>query len=161
MRSGDENEAEVVLLSLLLDALLFVAARIQVKGKVGPLVARWEGDGLAQGEAHGVDDALASGLGRAYADSGGPAGGAHYVGGWGKIHGLSVLHDALPDDVLELCRDLQPGQVLMVITQGSVNIRRGGATLLANPSYDWCWIGKGSPPCYSSQSGRCWLGPVL
>lgn len=89
------------LLSLLLDALLFVAARIKVKGEVGPLVTWREGDGLAQGEAYGVDDALASGLGRAHADSGGPAG-AHYVGRWGKIHGLSVLHDTLPDDVLEL-----------------------------------------------------------
>lgn len=39
----------------------------------------------------------------------------------------------------------------------------GGATLLSlsNPSIDWSWIGKGSPPCYSSQSGRCWLDPVL
>lgn len=126
MRNGNiENKTEVVLLPFLLDALLFVAARIQIKGKVGPLVAWWEGDGLAQGEAHGVDDALAPGLRGADADSGGPAGGAHYVGRWGKIHGLSVFHDALPDDVLELCRDLQPGQVLMVITQGSVSIRRG------------------------------------
>lgn len=114
----------VVLFSLLLDALLFVAARIQVEGEVGPLVARREGDGLAQSKAHGVDDAFTSGLRGAHADSGGSAGGAHYVGR-GKIHGLSVLHDALPDDVLELRRDLQPGQVLMVITQGSVSIRRG------------------------------------
>jgi len=143
-----ENKAEVVSLSLLLDALLFVAARIQVEGEVGPLVARGEGDGLAEGEAHGVDDALTPGLGGAHADSGGSAGSAHYVWRRGKIHGLSVLHDALPDDVLELCWDLQPGQVLMVITQGSVSIRRGeGATLLSNPSYDSCWIGKGSPPC--------------
>lgn len=125
MRNGNiESETEAVLLSLLLDALLFVAARIQVEGEVRPLVAWREGDGLAQGEAHGVDDALASGLGGAHADGGGPAGGAHNVGRWGKIHGLSVLHDALPDDVLELNRDLHPGQVLMVITQGSVSIRR-------------------------------------
>lgn len=57
-----ESETAAVSLSLLLDALLFVAARIQVEGEVGPLIARREGDGLAQGEAHGVDDALASGL---------------------------------------------------------------------------------------------------
>jgi len=111
-----------VLLSLLLDALLFVAARIQVEGEVGPLVARWEGDGLAQGETHGVDDALASGLRGAHADGGGPAGGAHYVGRWGKIHGLLVLHDALPDDVLELSGDLQPGQVLHVIVLNLVDV---------------------------------------
>lgn len=43
----------------------------------------------------------------------------------GKFHVLSVLHDALPDDVLELCRDLQPGQVLVVITQGRISIREG------------------------------------
>lgn len=131
MKNGNiENKTDVVLLSLLLDALLFVAARIQVEGEVGPLVAWWEGDGLAQSEAHGVDDALTSGLGGAHADGGGPAGGAHYVGRWGKIHGLSVLHDALPDDVLELCGYLQPGQVLMVITQGSVSIRRGSHSSL-------------------------------
>lgn len=124
MGGGDSERKTGVLLSLLLDALLFVAAGIQVEGEVGPLVARWEGDGLTQGEAHGVDDALASGLSGAHADGGGPAGGAHYVGRRGKIHGLTVLHDALPDDMLELCRDLQPGQVLMVITQGSVSIGR-------------------------------------
>lgn len=63
MRNGNiENKAGDVLLSLLLDALLFVAARIQVKGEVGPLVAWWKGDGLAQSETHGVDDAFASGL---------------------------------------------------------------------------------------------------
>lgn len=125
MRNGGTSRTSVVLLPLFLDALLFVAAWIQVEGEVGPLVTRREGDGLAQSEAYGVDDALASGLGGAHADGGGPAGGAHYVGRWGKIHGLSVLHDALPDDVLELRGDLQPGQVLMVITQGSVSIRRG------------------------------------
>lgn len=155
------EEAAAVSLSLLLDALLFVATRIQVEGEVGPLVTRGEGDGLTQGEAYGVDDALASRLWGAHADSRGPAGGAHYMRGWGKIHGLSMLHDALPDDVLELRRDLQPGQVLMVITQEGALVFAGGATLLSNPSYDSCWIGKGSPPCYSSQSGRCWLGPVL
>lgn len=101
MTKGNTGE-ERLLLSLLLDALLFVAARIKVEGEVGPLVAWREGDGLAQGETYGVDDALASGLGGAHADGGGPAGGAHYMGRWGKIHGLSVLHDALPDDVLEL-----------------------------------------------------------
>lgn len=90
------------LLALLLDTLLFVAAGIQIEGEVGPLVTGWEGNGLAQREAHGVNDALAAGLGGAHADAGGPAGGAHYVGRRGKIHGLSVLHDALPDDVLEL-----------------------------------------------------------
>ena len=47
-----------------------------------------------------------------------------------------------------------------VITQGAL-VCAGGATLLSNPSNDWCWIGRGSPPCYSSQSGRCWLGLVL
>lgn len=131
MRNGNiEKKTEAVLLPLLLDALLFVAARIQVEGEVGPLIARWEGDGLAQGEAYGVNDALTPGLRGANADGGGPAGGAHYMGRWGKIHGLSVLHDALPDDVLELRRDLQPGQVLMVITQGSVSIRRGSHSSL-------------------------------
>lgn len=124
------NRRDGVLLPLLLDALLFVAARIQVEGEVGPFVAWWEGDGLAQGEAHSVDDALTSGLRAAYADGGGPAGGAHYVGRGGKVHGLSVLHDALPDDVLELCGNLQPGQVLMVITQGSVSMRRGSHSSL-------------------------------
>lgn len=123
MRKGNiESKTAVVLLSLLLDALLFVAARIQVEGEVRPLVARREGDGLAQGEAHGVDDALASGLGGAHADGGRPAGGAHYVGGWGKIHGLSVLHDALPDDVLELRGYLQPRQVLHVIVLNLVDV---------------------------------------
>lgn len=123
MRNGNiENEAALVLLSLLLDALLFVAARIQVKGEVGPLVARWKGDGLTQGEAHGVDDAFASGLRGAHTNSGCSAGGAHYVGRRGKIHGLSVLHDALPDDVLELGRDLQPGQVLHVIVLNLVDV---------------------------------------
>lgn len=131
MRNGNiEKKTGVVLLSLLLDALLFVAARIQVEGEVGPLVAWGEGDGLAQSETYGVDDAFASGLRGAHADGGGPAGGAHYVGRWGKIHGLSVLHDALPDDVLELRGDLQPGQVLLVITQGSVSIRRGSHSSL-------------------------------
>lgn len=114
----------MVLLSLLLYALLLVATRIQVEGKVGPLVPWWERYGLAQGEAHGVDDAFAARLGGAHADGRGPAGGAHYVGRWGKIHGLSMLNDALPDEVLELCGDLQSGQVLLVITQGSVSIRR-------------------------------------
>ena len=162
MRNGNvESETAVVSLSLFLDTLLFVAARIEVEGEVGPLVARREGDGLAQGEAHSVDDALAAGLGGAHADSGGPAGGAHYVRGWGKIHGLSMLHDALPDDVLELGGNLQPGQVLTWSLHRGALVFAGGATLLSNPSNDSCWIGKGSPPCYSSQSGRCWLGLVL
>lgn len=119
---GTWSRRQAVSLSLLLDALLFVAARIQVKGEVGPLVAWGEGDGLAQGEAHGIDNALASGLRGAHADGGSPAGGAHYVGRWGKIHGLSVLHDALPDDVLELCGDLEPGQVLHVIVLNLVDV---------------------------------------
>lgn len=117
-------------LPLFLDALLFVAARIQVEGKVGPLVAGREGNGLAEGEAHGVDDTLAPGLGGAHAHSGGATGGAHYVRRGGKIHGLSMLHDAPPDDTLELCRDLQPAQVLVVITQGSVSTRRGSHSCL-------------------------------
>ena len=71
-------------LPLLLDSLLFVAAGVQVEGEVGPLVTRREADGLPEGEAHGVDDALASGLGGAHADGGRPAGGAHYVGGGEK-----------------------------------------------------------------------------
>lgn len=53
------------------------------------------------------------------------------MGRRGKIHGLSVLHDALPDDVLELRGDLQPGQVLMVITQGRVSDRRGGGAVFS------------------------------
>lgn len=149
------------LLALFFDALLFVASGIQIEGEVRPLVPGREGDGLAQGKAHGVNDALAAGLGGAHADAWGPAGGAHYVGGRGKIHGLSMLDDPLPDDVLELWGDLQPGQILMVITQGRVSIRRGGATLLCSPANDSCWKGNGSPPCYSSQSGRCWLDLVL
>lgn len=112
------------LLPLLLDALLLVAARIQVEREVGPLVARRERNRLSQSKSDGVYDPLASRLGGAQTDCGGSAGGANYVWRRGKIHGLSVLHDALPDDVLELCRDLQPGQVLMVITQGSVSNRR-------------------------------------
>lgn len=56
------------------------------------------------------------------------------MGGWGIIHGLSVLHDALPDDVLELGRDLQPGQVLMVITQGSVSVGGGVVAVAARRS---------------------------
>lgn len=127
---NDKWERSCASLSLLLDALLFVTAGIQVEGEVGPLIARREGDGLAQGEAHSVDDALTARLGGAHADGGGAAGGAHYVGRRGKIHGLPVLHDALPDDVLKLGRDLQPGQVLLVITQGSVSIRRGSHSSL-------------------------------
>lgn len=130
MGNGNCERKTMVLLSLLLNALLFVTARIQVKGKVGPLITWGEGDGLAQGEAHSVNDALASRLSGAHADSGRPTGGAHYMGRWGKIRGLSMLHDALPDDVLELCRNLQPGQVLLVITQGSVSIRRGSHSSL-------------------------------
>lgn len=107
----------MVSLALLLDALLLVAARVEVEGEVGPLVARREGDGLAQREAHGVDDALAARLRRAHADGGGAAGGADDVRGRGEVHGLPVLHDALPDDVLELGGDLQPGQVLVGTTQ--------------------------------------------
>lgn len=114
----ERESAQQLLLPLLLDALLLVAAGIQVEGEVGPLVARREGDSLAQGETYGVYDAFAPRLGGAHADGGGAAGGAHYVRRRGKVHGLSVLHDALPDDVLELGGDLQPGQVLMVITQG-------------------------------------------
>lgn len=114
----------LVLLPLLLDALLFVASRIQVEGEVGPFVARWKGDGLTESETHGVDDAFAAGLRGAHADGGGSASGAHYMGRRGKIHGLPVLHDALPDDVLELNGDLQPGQVLLVSIQGSVSTRR-------------------------------------
>ncbi|KAG7228697.1 hypothetical protein INR49_008475 [Caranx melampygus] len=123
MGNGNSEGKTMVLLSLLLNALLFVTARIQVKGKVGPLITWGEGDGLAQGEAHCVNDALASRLSGAHADGGGPAGGAHYVGRWGKIRSLSVLHDALPDDVLELCRNLQPGQISSCLPEHAVLIR--------------------------------------
>lgn len=48
----------------------------------------------------------------------------------------------------------------MVITQVRVSTGGGGAALLPlNPASDPC--GSGSPPCYSSQSGRCWLDLVL
>ena len=60
--------------SLFLDTLLLVAARVEVKGEVGPLVARREGDGLAQREAHGVNDPLATRLRGAQADRGRPGG---------------------------------------------------------------------------------------
>lgn len=100
------------LFTLLFDALLFVASGVQVEREVGPVVTRREGDGLAQGETHGVDDPLAAGLGGPYADGGGPAGGSQDVRRRGEFHALPVLHDTLPDDVLELLRDLQPGQVL-------------------------------------------------
>lgn len=109
-------------LSLLLDALLLVAARIQVEGKVGPLVAGREGDGLAQSEAHGVDDPLPARLRGPHAHGGRPAGGAHYVGRGREVHGLPVLQDALPDEVLELCGDLEPGQVLHVIVLDLVDV---------------------------------------
>lgn len=109
-------------LSLLLDTLLLVAARIQVEGEVGPLVPRREGDGLTQSESHGVDDTLAPRLRGAHAHGGGSAGRTHYVRRRGKIHGLPVLHDALPDDVLELYGDLQPGQVLHVIILNLVDV---------------------------------------
>lgn len=69
---GENGEAErrsSSLLALLLDALLFVAAGIQIEGEVRPLVAGREGDGLAQRKAHGVNDALAAGLGGAHADA--------------------------------------------------------------------------------------------
>lgn len=77
---------------------------------------------MAQGEAYGVDDALAPGLSGAHTDGGGPAGGAQYVGRGREIHGLPVFHDPLPDDVLELHRDLQPGQVLHVIVLNLVDV---------------------------------------
>lgn len=67
--NGAAERRSSSLLALLLDALLFVAAGIQIEGEVRPLVAGREGDGLAQGEAHGVNDALAAGLGGAHADA--------------------------------------------------------------------------------------------
>lgn len=108
--------------ALLLDALLLVAARIgsQIKGEIGPVIPRREGNGLTKSEAHRIDYTLASGFGGAHADSGCPARGAQDVGRWRKLHGLPVLHDSFPDDVLEFCGNLQPGQVLwMDIPQSS------------------------------------------
>lgn len=46
-------------------------------------------------------------------------------GGGGEVHGLPVLHDALPDGVLVLGGNLHPGQVLLVDTQGRFSMRSG------------------------------------
>lgn len=102
--------------SLLLDALLLVAARIrsQVEREIGPVVSRRKGNGLTESETHCVDHALASGFGGAHADGGCAARGAQDVGRGRKLHGLPVLHDSFPDDVLEFCGNLQPGQVLWI-----------------------------------------------
>lgn len=110
------------LLALLLDALLLVASGVQVEGEVTPVVARRKGDGLAQREAHGIDHALTARLGRAHADAGGPGGGAQDVRRWRELHVLPVLHDPLPDDVLEIDRDLQPGQILQVVVLNLVDV---------------------------------------
>jgi len=101
-------------LSLLLDALLLVATRVEVEGEVGPLVARREGDGLAQREAHGVDDPLAARLRLAQAARrrGRAPTAAQDVWWRGEVHVLPVLQDTLPDEVLEVWRDLQSGEVL-------------------------------------------------
>lgn len=99
-------------LPLFFDALLLVASGVQVKGEVGPVIAWREGDGLAQREAHCIDDSLATCLCGAHADGGRPTGGAQDVGRRRELHVLAMLHDPLPDDVLELGRDLQPGEIL-------------------------------------------------
>lgn len=92
-------------LSLFLDALLLVATSIHVKVEVVPLITGWEGDGLAQGEAHGVYNALAPGLAGAHADCRGATRGPQEVGRGGEVVELPVVQDALPDGVAKLLRD--------------------------------------------------------
>lgn len=112
-RGGARREGgAVVSLPFLLDALLFVAAGVHVEVEVVPVVAGREGDGLAQGEAHGVDDALPARLPRAHAHRGGTAGRPQQVRRGGEVMELPVVQDALPDGVAELLRDLEAHQIL-------------------------------------------------
>lgn len=92
-------------LPLLFDALLLVAPSIHVEVEVVPLIAGWEGDGLAEGEAHSINDALAPGLTGAHADSRGTTWGPQEVGRGGEVVELPVVQDALPDGMSELLRD--------------------------------------------------------
>lgn len=112
-------------LPLLFDALLFVAPRVHVEVEVVPVVARREGDGLAQREAHGVDHPLPARLARAHAHRGGAAGGAQQVGRGGEVMELPVVQDALPDGMAELLRDLEAHQILQGKVLGLARESRG------------------------------------
>lgn len=92
-------------LALLFDTLLLVATGIHVKVEVIPLISRWEGDGLAESEAHGVNNTLTPGLTGAHTDCRGTTWGPQEVGRGRKIVELPVVQDALPDDMSELLRD--------------------------------------------------------
>lgn len=93
-------------LPLLLNALLLVATSIHVKVEIIPVFPGREGDGLAEGEADGVDDPLTPRLTGAHADGGGAAGGPEQVGRRGEVMELSVVQDPLPDGMSELLWDL-------------------------------------------------------
>ena len=91
-------------LALFFDTLLLVAPSIHVKVEIIPLVSGWEGDGLAEGEAHSVNDTLTPGLTGAHADCGGATWGPQEVGRGGEVVELPVVQDAFPDDMSELLR---------------------------------------------------------
>lgn len=97
--------ATLISLPLLLDALLLVATSIHVKVEVIPLIAGWEGDGLAEGEAHSVNYTLAPGLTGAHTDCGGTTWGPQEVGRGREVVELPVVQDAFPDGMSELLRD--------------------------------------------------------
>ena len=92
-------------LPLFFDTLLLVATSIHVKVEIIPLISGWEGDGLAEGEAHSVNDTLTPGLTGAYADCGGTTWGPQEVGRGGEVVELPVVQDAFPDGMSELLRD--------------------------------------------------------
>lgn len=92
-------------LSLLFDPLLLVATSIHVEVEVIPLITGWEGDGLAEGEAHSVNYTFTPGLTGAHADCGGTTWGPQEVGRGGEVMELPVVQDALPDGMSELLRD--------------------------------------------------------
>lgn len=130
-------------LPLLFDALLFVAPGVHVEVEVVPVVAGREGDGLAQREAHGVDDPLPARLARAHAHCGGAAGGAQQVGR-GEVMELPVVQDALPDGMAELLRDLEAHQILQGKVEGLAGEPQGK---LSSRSEHNLWATKHHQSC--------------
>lgn len=130
-------------LPLLFDALLFVAPGVHVEVEVVPVVAGREGDGLAQREAHGVDDPLPARLARAHAHRGGAAGGAQQVGR-GEVMELPVVQDALPDGMAELLRDLEAHQILQGKVEGLAGEPQGK---LSSRSEHNLWATKHHQSC--------------